>query len=803
VSILKINKINSLNTSQNVKTTSKNYKTDSQKIDNERDYCGEISNICYKPLSFGRKWEEHTSWGANIDPKTKEASFKILSYPDTKKITVTIEKNKNSQPKEYELENKGSGIFEIRNIPKGEVENGDTYFYTIYKGNGDIDKVKDPYSQRQKVLLDKSVIYDHSKYKWNDENWENNPNRISRLANAENKLTPVSSLRIYEANIATLTKSHSFDGAKKALKSIKQQGFNAIELMPVENTYSFNWGYDGVDKFAVSEYLGGPDKLKELIDEAHLLGLNVIMDIVPNHLGCDGASLKRTGPYIGGENQFGEAFNYNGENSKYVRDFIVNSALNWINNYHCDGLRLDMTKMMNSDTQMQQIASEVNYHNPHAFLIAEDGREGVQVDGDYFWADENEIHDKRVVNQLTEDESAQGESIEKHLEIIEKIENNQTALSRLGYDSEWDFAFHHELKDAIYGNIDLDTLEKHFYCSQDNVKYVVSHDEVGNFDGSRLLAKLLVPMLHLNENITLNSEDENRAKTMSQLKNQSYENALQTVKYQKAQFTAENLALLFQTGKLAKYDPSTATSKRWRDAIQEAFIQEILIPLDINPDSEITYERLNKMLQRSFNINKMALAITYSIPGPKMTFQGDESVDLTPFRFFREFESVKNEDSLYIEKGYQTGEEALNKSTFGNIPYSQEAKITMAKFRNLTRALNKINQENKALSTGRMIVEDTIKHEFSQVIATHSRDEASDNSLYTIANLSDYSYPRSDASLYYISFPKGKWQEILNTDDKKFQGTGRINLKTIESNGEDKIPIKLAGKSVAIFKKID
>jgi len=207
-----------------------------------------------------------------------------------------------------EFENSNNGLVnykceipvEIRNIPKGEVENGDTYFYTIYKGNGDIDKVKDPYSQRQKVLLDKSVIYDHSKYKWNDENWENNPNRISRLANAENKLTPVSSLRIYEANIATLTKSHSFDGAKKALKSIKQQGFNAIELMPVENTYSFNWGYDGVDKFAVSEYLGGPDKLKELIDEAHLLGLNVIMDIVPNHLGCDGASLKRTGPYIGG-----------------------------------------------------------------------------------------------------------------------------------------------------------------------------------------------------------------------------------------------------------------------------------------------------------------------------------------------------------------------------------------------------------------------------------------------------------------------------------------------------------------------
>ena len=54
---------------------------------------------------------------------------------------------------------------------------------------------------------------------------------ISRIANKHNKLAPVSSLRIFEANIATLTKSHSFEGAKKALRTIKQQGFNAIELI--------------------------------------------------------------------------------------------------------------------------------------------------------------------------------------------------------------------------------------------------------------------------------------------------------------------------------------------------------------------------------------------------------------------------------------------------------------------------------------------------------------------------------------------------------------------------------------------
>ena len=97
---------------------------------------------------------------------------------------------------------------------------------------------------------------------------------------------------------------------------------------------------------------------------------------------------------------------------------------------------------------------------------------------------------------------------------------------------------------------------------------------------------------------------------------------------------------------------------------------------------------------RSFDKNKMALARTYSIPGPKMIFLGDERADLTPFRFFREFDSVKNEDYLYVEKGYKPGKPALQESTFGNIKYSSNGRTMMNKFRNLTRDLNSINAEN-------------------------------------------------------------------------------------------------------------
>ena len=98
------------------------------------------------------------------------------------------------------------------------------------------------------------------------------------------------------------------------------------------------------------------------------------MDIVPNHLGPDIAELQKTGPYIEGINCFGYKFNFEGDKySQFVRDFIVGAALNWVVNYHCDGLRVDMTKFMCSDFTMKQMVAEVNYHAPFAFLIAEDG----------------------------------------------------------------------------------------------------------------------------------------------------------------------------------------------------------------------------------------------------------------------------------------------------------------------------------------------------------------------------------------------------------------------------------------------
>ncbi len=765
-----------------------------------------IKSFRYQP-AFTRKWAEHKSWGAVIDPDTKECTFKIFTYPDVRRVTVTVQKRNTKQGHKYELENKGGGIFETpAKIPAGEVSHGDKYSYTIYQANEDTDTVKDPYSFRQEKLLGESTIYDHSLYKWHDNNWfSNDKGRISRKADRYNGLTPVNKARIYKLNTVSYTKYGTFKSIKPHLARLKALGFNAIELMPAENTYSFNWGYDGVDKLAPSEHLGGPDGLKSLIDAAHEAGLNVIMDMVPNHLGPDGASLRKTGPYIKGNNAFGEAFNFEGSYSRYVRDFIVNAALNWLDNYHCDGLRLDMTKYMESDYTLKQMIAEINYHRPDAFIIAEDGRDKVNADNNgNYWQDNNEVHDKRVINPLTPEETGEGKNEDVHDYAISEISQKRTSLGRLGCNSEWDFNYFHTLNEALYGYVDLDKLEHAFYCSQDRVKYVMSHDEIGNFEGTRLIPKLMVPILNLNYTITLNDTDIERAKKYSELKNCSYNDALNTVRAQKAQLTSEKLALMLQTGKLDEYNTNKeGLSRQKKYSLTKAFDNEVLRPLDIKENSGITYDILNSVYNRCFNKYKMAIARTYSLPGEKMIFQGDESADLTPFRFFRQFDSVPYEDYLYTEKGYEPGKSALDESKQGSIKYSSKGQALMNKFQALVKDLNKLNEENPALTSGILLTEDTVKHYPSKVIATHSVDDYTANEIYTVTNFVDEEYPRCDSTNYFIKFPKGQWVEILNTDNTKYGGSGNfINKHVINSNGFDNVPIKMASYSTLLFKRV-
>ncbi len=150
---------------------------------------------------------------------------------------------------------------------------------------------------------------------------------------------------IYELHIGTFTPEGTFDSAMTRLDALQDLGITVIEVMPVaEFPGRWNWGYDGVGLYAPAHIYGDPDALKRFVDEAHLRGLGVILDVVYNHLGPEGNYLPAfSDDYFTDRypNEWGQAINFDGPGSQGVREFFIHNACYWIEEFHLDGLRLD------------------------------------------------------------------------------------------------------------------------------------------------------------------------------------------------------------------------------------------------------------------------------------------------------------------------------------------------------------------------------------------------------------------------------------------------------------------------------
>lgn len=220
------------------------------------------------------------------------------------------------------MEKSESGYFET------ELKNAaDTrYFYRFEDGR---DR-PDPASHFQpEGVHGPSQVVDFAKFIWTDSAW-----RGFDLADSV----------FYELHVGTFTPEGTFEAVIPHLPDLRKLGITTIELMPVAQfPGSRNWGYDGVQPFAPQNSYGGPRGLQRLVNAAHAQGLGVTLDVVYNHLGPEGNYFNEFGPYFTDKYKtpWGQAINYDDRHSGHVRDFFIQNALYWLENYHIDALRLD------------------------------------------------------------------------------------------------------------------------------------------------------------------------------------------------------------------------------------------------------------------------------------------------------------------------------------------------------------------------------------------------------------------------------------------------------------------------------
>ncbi|WP_431190051.1 malto-oligosyltrehalose trehalohydrolase [Desulfurivibrio dismutans] len=225
---------------------------------------------------------------------------------------------------------------------------GDLYCYRIDGGL----LVPDPASRFQPAgVHGPSRVVDPAARSWPDRAW---PGR------------PWAEAVVYELHIGGFTPEGTLAAAEQRLDYLAELGVTALELMPLAAfPGQRNWGYDGVLPFAPAAPYGEPEDLKSLVAAAHARGLMVLLDVVYNHFGPEGNYLHTYAPpFFTRRHQtpWGEAINFDGAQSRWVRRFFIDNALYWLTEYNFDGLRLDAVHAIFDDSEphfLFELAAEV------------------------------------------------------------------------------------------------------------------------------------------------------------------------------------------------------------------------------------------------------------------------------------------------------------------------------------------------------------------------------------------------------------------------------------------------------------
>ncbi len=254
---------------------------------------------------------------------------------------------------------------------------GEKYKYAIKNAHGHCCLKTDPYGYQQELRPATASIVTDLSYSWQDESW------LEQRSHTNPQEKPIS---IYEVHLGSWLHSslenppesgqavpipHKSGArfltyrelADKLIPYVKEVGYTHIELLPVtEHPFDGSWGYQVVGYYAPTSRYGTPQDFMYFIDRCHQAGIGVLIDWVPGHFPkdehglalFDGTHLYEYADWRKGEHKGWGTLVFNYERHE-VRNFLIASALFWLEKYHLDGIRVDaVASMLYLDYERQE-----------------------------------------------------------------------------------------------------------------------------------------------------------------------------------------------------------------------------------------------------------------------------------------------------------------------------------------------------------------------------------------------------------------------------------------------------------------